>query len=150
MIKNFKYIYINLVAITPIEKNSQIDEISFIEENLTNNYGTIILKEHIEEQEYIIYICVKNGLINVITINKKNFTIQNITSNNKYFIKKKISHPNIILSTGPMNFKKEYLQKKYASNINISPIITLVKNWNIEIYKQILEIINKTFSEILN
>ena len=83
-------------------------------------------------------------------MNKENFTIKKVTSNNKYFVKKKISHPKFILSTGPMHFKKEYLQKKYASNINVAPIINLVKKWNIEIYNQILEIVGETFIEILN
>jgi hypothetical protein len=150
MIKNFKYICINLIAIEQINQTPKpIEEIKFIEENLINNYGTIILKEYIQEKGSIVYICVKDGLTSVININEKNFTIQSVR-HNKYFIKKKISHPKFILSTGPLNFKNEYLKKKYVSNINITPIIGLVKDWNIEIYKQILEIINETFLEILN
>lgn len=131
-----------------IVNKNYIDEILVIEENLINNYGTIILKEITEK--YIVYICSKEGLISIVNVNKNNFTINKVISNNKLFKKKKFPHTKIILSTGPLNLEKKYLKNKYASTIKITPIIHLVENWEIQFYSNILKLINKAFIEILD
>jgi hypothetical protein len=129
---------------TPVNKTYK-GEMEFMEEDLTNNYGTIILKEITEE--YIIYICSKEGLLSVININKNNFTISKVILA-KSFKKKKIPHPTIVLSSKPTGFTKKSLEK-YTPNINISPIIRLVEGWDMIIYNNLLKILHKTFYEAL-
>ncbi len=154
MLKHLKYyFFLNLHSIILCENEYKnhtneiyTDETLLIEENLVNNYGTIILKEYTDK--YIVYICSRDGLISIVNINKSNLTIHKVIS--KSFKKKQIQHPKIVLSTGPLSLKKKYLKEKYTSNINITPIIKLVENWQVKIYTNILKLTPKTFMEMLD
>ena len=154
MIKNLKYLYginifskINTTDKTNNFKNQHKEELLFVEEELINNYGNIILKEITDK--YIVYICFKDELITTINVNKENFIIHNIIINKKY-VKKNTKRPKIILSKGPKKLNRDYLKKNFTVNINVNPIIKLVEDWDMEIYKHILKLLNKSFIEVLN
>lgn len=147
MFKFFKYFSIRLCFLS----NNEIQEPIFFnkefEENIVNSHGTIILREVLDNN--IIYICSKEGLTNIIYVSiNGDYTINKIINNHKNFHKKKFPHTKIILSTGPRMLNKTYLKNKYASNINIEPIINLINKWDITIYKHIIKMLEKPFAHM--